>query len=257
MKNYYDILGVSKDASADDIKKAYRKLAIKYHPDKNNGDDVKFKEINEAYDTLSNPEKKAQFDGSQNPFSGGFNGFGFDINDFFRDHFSGHGHHSNRVEQGQDVRLEIPVTLYEIMSKQTKKIDFQIVVDCSNCQGTGAEEKSTCANCRGTGAVQRQVQNMGMVMNSFVACSSCRGNGFTTIKACTKCAGGKITLDKSISFTLNSDITHGSVLRFPNNGGPGKNGGPSGTAFIRIMVTLPNKKEYTAEQLELLKAMYV
>lgn len=253
MKNYHDILGVDHGASPEEIKKAYRKLAHKYHPDKTGGDDTKFKEVNAAYEALTNPNTQSQNGGQQNPFSGGF---GFNINDLFRDHFYG-GRPGNFPEAGQDVRIEIPVTLYEILSEATKTVNYQLNIDCDVCNGTGAEERDTCRACGGQGAVERQVGGGGMMMRTVVPCPACSGRGFTATKACAHCSGGKRTIDKKLEFKVASTSNTGTTLRFTGSGGPGKHGGPPGDAYIRLHLELPLKGNLTDEQLDFVKNLYV
>lgn len=262
MKDYYKILGVEKNATQDDIKRAYRKLAIQHHPDKNGGDDSKFKEINEAYETLSDKDKRAVYDhgGQQSSFNsgfGGFGGFGFDINDLFRDHFGGGVNRNNFPSPGQDVKLEVSVTLYELLSETNKKVDYSLVVDCDVCGGTGASERSNCPHCQGTGAIKKQVSNGGMFMNTLAPCIACGGRGFQVVKACTECDRGKKRLNRKVEFTVPSDANNGSVLRFSGQGGLGKNGGKPGDAYVYISLDLPKKANLNEEQLNFLKSLYV
>ena len=259
MKDYYKILGVDRGATEDVIKKAYRSLAIKHHPDKNGGDDAKFKEINEAYETLSNKDKRAAYDhgGNHNPFGGhGMGGFGFDINDLFRDHFGGGRRAPNFPEPGQDVKIEVSVTLYELLSEAHKKVEYSLSVDCDICKGTGASETKSCSTCQGSGAIKKQVSNGGMFMNTFATCPTCGGRGFTIVKSCTECNRGKKPLDRTIEFNIPSNSNTGSVLRFSGQGGLGKNGGRPGDAYVYISLDLPKKENLTEEQLSFLKTLY-
>lgn len=259
MKDYYNILGVEKTASQDEIKKAYRKLAVKFHPDKTGGDDTKFKEINEAYETLSNADKRAQYDNTGNPFNGGFGGggFGFDINDLFRDHFAGGRVNRNFPEPGQDIKIEVTVNLFEVLSEAKKRVDYTLVVDCDICKGTGASETTTCSTCKGSGAVKKQVTNAGMFMSSFSPCPSCGGRGFTVQKVCTECSNGKKHLNKTLEFNVPHNANNGSIIRFAGSGGLGRNGGRPGDAYICFVLDLPKKENLSTEQIDAIKNLYV
>ena len=258
-KSLYETLEVNENATADEIKKAYRKLAVQYHPDKTGGDDAKFKEINEAYESLSNPDKRAQYDGTNNnPFGGGFGGgFGFDINDLFRDHFTGGRNNRNFPEPGQDIKIEVVVNLFEVLSEAKKRVDYTLVVDCDICKGTGASETNTCPTCKGSGAIKKQVSNAGMFMSSFSPCPSCGGRGFSVKKVCTECSNGKRRLEKTLEFNVPPNANNGSIIRFSGSGGLGRNGGRPGDAYICFALDLPKKEKLTAEQIDFLKTLYV
>lgn len=241
MKDYYNTLGVSNTATKEEIKKAYRRLAHKYHPDKNNGDDAKFKEISEAYDVLSNPQPQQQ-QGA---------GFGFDINDFFRGHFSGA---QEMPRRGRDVKAVVRVSLYEIIKKASKTVKLKFEDVCKQCAGTGALERSQCRICRGSGVVQMVRENGGMRFATHQTCTACNGRGFRVKKACT-CTLGKVFIDKDFMFTIPGGANHGTVLRFVGEGGDGINGGQKGDALIKLELTLPKGEALTKEQLELLKEL--
>lgn len=207
-RDYYEVLGVSKDASEDEIKKAYRKIAIKYHPDRNPGDKVaeeKFKEAAEAYDVLHDPQKKQQYDqfgfngpmgGGAGGFGGGFGGGGFSMDDIFSmfgDVFGGHGggfgggfggqRRGGRPAQhrGADLRLKVRLTLEEIATGVTKKFKVKKDVTCSHCHGSGAENgsgKETCPTCHGSGVVTRTTQSLFGMMQTQSVCPTCQGEGW-------------------------------------------------------------------------------
>ena len=218
-KSFYDILGVSKDASEAEIKKAYRKLAHKYHPDKDGGDEVKFKEINEAYQTLSDKQKRAQYDQFGQTFNGGtgagtsgagFGGFdfsdftnstggqGFEFNfgsgdgmgDIFSEMFGRGSGTSGR--RGRDVQVDIDITFEEMIKGTTKEIVIYKSVECEHCKGSGGEPGSkqhTCKTCSGTGHIQKTMQTILGTIAQTVVCNECGGKGKVFEKKCTKCSG--------------------------------------------------------------------
>lgn len=248
MKDYYAILGVPRSASDEDIKKAFRKLALQYHPDKNNGDDTKFKEINDAYQTLSDSDKRRQHDNPGQSFSG------FDINDFFKDHFGmGGGARVNRPIPGQDINIKLAVSLYDLMTAVTKNVKFQLLDICVSCDGTGASERDTCSVCKGTGSIDQVVMHFNMRMMSQVACNNCHGTGFIVKTRCTKCSGGKVATEKELEVVIPVGATHGTVLRFIGKGGVGRFGGPPGNVFIQLHLILPDASKINQEQLKVIK----
>lgn len=212
--DYYSVLGVNRNASSDEIKKAYRKLALKYHPDKNSGNkeaEAKFKDISAAYQVLSSKEKRAQYDaiGHENfNNSGGRAGSGFNaedifgnFGDIFGDIFGG----SQRVqrERGSDIRYDISLTLEEISIGVTKEIQYNRLGNCKDCSGTGAKDgkMNTCPDCNGSGEIRRVSRTMfGQFVNSSV-CTRCRGKGKIAVTSCSSCKGkGKVkeTVKKSV-----------------------------------------------------------
>lgn len=250
MEDYYSVLNISKEASQEEIKKAYRKLAQKYHPDKSGGDDDKFKKINEAYETLSDPAKRRAYD---NPNEG----FGFDMSDFFHNHFGGRANtrpQGPRPEMGQDVKVHVSISFYELVMESSKDINISYKDCCSSCEGTGASERDTCSECKGAGMVTKVVNMQGMQMSSAQTCTSCRGMGFKTIAKCSDCQGrGFINQSRSFTFTIPPNANDGSVLRFSGQGGKGRFGGPNGSIFVKLNLQKPNKNDLTEEQLNVLK----
>ena len=212
-RDYYEVLGVEKNANADEIKKAYRKAAIKYHPDKNPGDkeaEEKFKEAAEAYDVLSNPDKRARYDqfghaGMSGAAGGGFSGGGFggfsmeDIFSQFGDIFGGHfggfssrGGGGRRVNRGSDIRVKVKLTLAEIANGTTKKLKINKTIACDKCGGTGAKDSSsytTCSTCNGTGYVTRVENTFFGRMQTQGVCPTCNGEGKIITAKCDKCSG--------------------------------------------------------------------
>lgn len=213
MKNYYDVLGVSKDATPAEIKKAYRKLAQKYHPDKNQGDEKAadmFKKVNEAHTTLSNPEKRALYDAEQ---QGGFPGFGGGFDDIFSHMFGGMGNPFGRAKSPRRPKNEKPkepvvsfkIPLSELKKGQLNKtIRFRRTVSCESCSGAGGFEASRCEKCSGLGKLYQTLRQGSAVFKTVSDCDMCAGRGQVFAKICSSCAGnGKINVTEN--YTL--DIT--------------------------------------------------
>ena len=259
-RDYYEVLGVDKNASSADIKKAYRKLAIQYHPDKNPGDkeaEEKFKEAAEAYSVLSDPDKKARYD--QFGFEGvsgagggsGFGGAGMDMNDIFSmfgDIFGGHGGFSGfsgfggssagpQKFRGSDQRVKVKLTLQEIANGVTKKFKLKKYVTCSHCGGSGAEggATETCPDCKGTGRVVRTQQSFFGVMRSEVACPRCNGQGKIIKNKCPHCNGDGITMGEEIvEVNIPAGVYEGMQLSMRGKGNAGKYNGVPGDLLILI-----------------------
>jgi len=264
-KDYYEILGVARNASEAEIKTAYRKLAHKHHPDKQGGDEQKFKEINEAYQTLSNKEKRSQydqfgrtFDGSQGfnwqDFSragGGFNGFrtnvnfedlGFgDIGDIFGDLFGmGSRTRSRRARQGNDIQVDLPLEFREAVFGTTKPIKLYKTIICPHCSGNGAEPGTkieTCSTCGGTGQVERIQNTILGQMRTASVCSECQGEGKKASQKCKKCHGqGTIKDHESFEIRIPAGISDGQTIRLANRGEAGTRGRQAGDLFVRVRV---------------------
>lgn len=253
-KDYYDILGISKGASDDEIKKAYRKLAMKYHPDRNPDNkeaEEKFKDINEAYQVLSDPQKKSQYDQfGTTDFNGGFGGSGgFDFSgmggfeDIF-DSFFGGGFSSRRrngPERGADLEYTLNLTFEEAVFGVEKEISISKNENCENCNGTGSKPGSnakTCDKCGGTGQVRYQRNTP---LGSFVStatCDKCNGTGKVITDPCSHCHGkGTVRKNKKVKIKIPAGVDTGNVLPLRGQGEPGKNGGPTGDLYINIRVS--------------------
>ncbi|MDD3839089.1 MAG: molecular chaperone DnaJ [Clostridia bacterium] len=257
-RDYYEVLGIDKNANDDEIKRAYRKLAKKYHPDLNQGDkqaEAMFKEVNEAYKVLSNPETRARYDrfghagAEQNGFGGGFGGFeGFDetgFGDIFDMFFGGTGFTGSRrrrngPRKGADIRYDLDITFEEAAfgTKKTMKISKMDI--CGNCNGTGAKsgtEIEVCPKCDGTGEYQ-QVQStpFGRFVN-IKTCDKCHGAGKIIKEPCDKCHGkGKVRATKKISINIPAGIDSGQAITIREQGEPGEHGGPPGDLYVYINV---------------------
>lgn len=261
MKDYHSILGVDRSASKTDIKKAYRKLAMQYHPDRNAGDkaaEKKFKEVSEAYDMLSNPEKM-HAQSRRGGFAPGFSGF--DINDMFKNHF-GQGFTSSRPtnirtapRHGQNLQQDIKVTLYDLITANKKTVTLVYADICSACNGTAASKSDTCSTCSGQGVVQQQRSNGYINMVSNVPCPSCRGTGNVIKEACSECNQGKINISRNFEFKIPVGANNASTLRFVSQGTKGTNGAPNGDLFIKLVLVLPRRENLTESQLEVIKGI--
>ena len=244
MKDYYDILGVSRDAAADDVKKAFRQLAMKYHPDRNPEDkesEDKFKEINEAYSCLSDPQKRAHYDrfGSAEGMGGSYSGAGFgDIfEDIFGDFFGNFGGtRRQRPAKGSDLRYDLGISLSEAVFGTEKTIDFPKWETCKECKGNGSEPgkaPETCPSCKGAGQIRFQ-QGFFSVSK---ACSKCQGTGKKITHPCKKCKGtGRVQEHRSIALKIPAGVDTGSRLRVSGEGEPGEFGGPHGDLYVVLNV---------------------
>ena len=252
-RDYYEVLGVGRSAGDEEVKKAYRRLAVQFHPDRNPGDkqaEEKFKEINEAYQVLSDPEKRSQYDrfghaafqGQQGP--GGFGGFDFSqgfeevFSDIFGDFFgTGRGRSRSRSRRGEDLRYDLEVEFEEAARGTEKVIKFQRLTPCDGCNGTrargGAEGVRTCPNCRGTGQVRTQ---QGFFSIS-TTCGQCRGEGMMIADPCPKCQGqGRIRKPVSLSVRIPPGVDNGSRLKLRNEGEAGFATGPAGDLYVVVHV---------------------
>lgn len=258
-RDYYAILGVDKKASKDDIKKAFRKLAHKYHPDKKGGDEAKFKEANEAYAILSDDKKRAEYDAYGRVFSGGsggagfsgfdgfdfsqfsgFNGQGFDINfedlfGGFTDAFSGRP----RARRGRDISIDIELPFKEAIFGSTRRVLITKDAPCDTCSGSGAEpgtKTKTCPTCNGKGQVVESQRSPFGVFQSIRACSTCGGRRVVPEKACTVCRGVGVTRkEQEITVSIPPGIENGQVIRMAGLG-EAVGGGASGDLYIKIHV---------------------
>ena len=258
-RDYYEVLGVSKSADATEIKKAYRKLALKYHPDKNPGDkaaEEKFKEAAEAYDVLSNEEKKRRYDqfghaGVGGAGQGGFGG-GMSMDDIFSQFgdifgsfggFSGFGgfgggRSARRVNRGTNLRVKVKMNLQEIATGIEKKIKVKKYVACQHCNGTGAKDGksySTCSTCKGSGQVTRVQNTILGAMQTTSTCPTCEGEGKIINEKCTFCNGeGVLMSEEVISINIPAGVGEGMQLSLSGKGNAARRGGVNGDLIVLI-----------------------
>ena len=273
-RDYYEVLGVNKNATDDELKKAYRKLAKKYHPDANPDNkaeaEAKFKEVNEAYETLSDPQKRKMYDqfgpdgpqgfnGAGGPFGGqngyysyttsGFDGFGDfgDLGDIFSSFFGGgmSGFSSGRSnpnapQRGADLRLDIEIDFMESIFGCEKEIKFDHLEPCEECSGTGLDKDAkdtVCPTCHGQGRVQQSTRTILGSFTSVTVCPTCHGSGKNPKAACKKCKGqGSVPKEKSIKIKIPHGVDTGSKIRLANEGDAGKNGGRTGDLYVVLHV---------------------
>ena len=261
MADYYETLGVSKNASAEEIKKAYRKLAIKYHPDKNPGNkeaEEKFKEVSAAYETLSNPDKRSQYDqfghDAYTRSGGGANAGGFNAQDIFSQFFGGGGfggfedlfgggrrrHDPNAPQQGEDLRYALEIDFVDAMFGVDKKINVSRYEECSECHGSGCASgsgKKRCTRCGGSGSLN--------ISQGFFSvrqpCPSCSGTGEIIEKPCPRCNGqSRVKATSPLQFHIPAGVDNGSQIRLSGKGNAGLRGGRAGDLYVIIRVRASN-----------------
>ncbi len=262
-RDYYEVLGVSKTASDDEIKSAYRKLAKQYHPDLNKAPDAaeKFKEVTEAYEVLSDKNKRAQYDrfgmgAFDNNGQGGFSGFSGagmnaedfefgDLGDIFSQFFGGGAPNakagrSSMPQRGQDRLVGLDISFEDAVNGCKKDLNIKYVASCPDCKGTGAENGTsfkTCPTCNGKGRVLRRTQSIFGMMQSESICPDCHGSGKTIINKCPHCHGsGRVQKEEVITLTIPHGVDSGSKLRIAGKGEPGINGGENGDLIIQLRV---------------------
>ena len=265
-KDYYETLGVNRDASEDELKKAYRKMAMKYHPDRNPDNpaaEAHFKEAKEAYETLSDAQKRAAYDqyghsafeaggmGGGNPFGGGAGAQGFDFSDIFGDIFGGGrgGGGRSSAQRGSDLRYNLEITLEEAARGAEKQIRIPVMEECETCNGSGAKPgttPTTCTTCAGHGQVRMQ-QGFFSVQQ---ACPRCHGTGKMINSPCKPCNGqGRIKKQKTLEIKIPAGIDTGMRLRHTGHGEPGVNGGPHGDLYVEIHIKAHNVFERHGDDL--------
>ncbi len=247
-KDYYKVLGVEKTANKAEIKKAYRNLAKKHHPDKG-GDAEKFKEINEAYEVLSDDKKRAQYDqfGSAGPnfsgfdgFSGGFQGgnVNFDgFEDIFSSFFGGARASRSPQKRGSDLEVEVKISFEESLKGTTRKFKSNHYRKCSKCDGVGGKGEKTCQSCHGSGRVSQQMRTPFGIIQQQKTCPECQGSGKNFAEKCSACSGeGRVRESSTIAVEIPAGVRNGETLRVRGQGEAGIRGGESGDLFVHILV---------------------
>jgi len=273
MADYYEILGVGKGASDDEIKKAYRKLAHKYHPDKGGGDEKKFKEINEAYQVLSDKAKRAQYDQFGRTFDGaqggpGFGGFDFSgfqgfsdqefdfggfsaqggpasgWEDIFSDIFGG-GRRSKRRARGADIQVDAEISFEEMVRGAEREMNLYVQAVCDRCQGSGGEPgigKKTCPTCKGAGQIRKTTRSFLGSFSQVGTCPECKGEGSVYEKKCGKCGGdGRIKKEQRIKIKIPAGIESGQTISLHGQGEAGERGARGGDLYVNIHVRAHQK----------------
>ena len=260
-RDYYEVLGVDKSASAEEIKKSYRKKAMKYHPDRNPGDkeaEEKFKELGEAYEVLSDDDKRSRYDqfgfagvdpnygGGQGGY-GGFGGFGDfggfgGFGDIFGDLFGGGGQRTNArsvPRRGDNVGVRLELTFEEAAFGVEREVSYQRIENCAVCNGTGSSDGviETCSQCRGTGQIRTTRSFMGMAMQTTEECPQCGGRGKIIKNPCNTCRGkGKVRKTHKVKVKVPAGVDMGQSVRAAGEGNVGYNGGPNGDLLVEIMI---------------------
>lgn len=257
-KDFYAVLGVSKNASAEDIKQAYRKLSKELHPDKHKGDkaaEQKFKDVNEAYEALRDPEKRKRYDqfgeagvngGAGGQGFGGFDFSGFQqgdmggFGDLFESFFGGRGQSPGSRDRGSDHEVQIRITLKDVLNGIKVPLTFQRLVKCSVCEGSGAGEGAktiTCPTCNGTGQVTRVANSLFGQIQQRSVCQTCRGSGTIPEKPCKKCDGeGRVSERSTVTVEIPAGIEDGQTLRVREQGDAGRRKAATGDLFVHISV---------------------
>lgn len=266
MKDYYQVLGVERSATPEEIKKAYYKLAHKYHPDKSGGDEKKFKEINEAYQVLSDKLKREQYDkygrifegayANQGGSFGGFNGFdpssfwnqgfagdGFpniDLEDLFGDFFGVGRQKKKDIRRGEDIEIELELELKDVLRNQKREININKHESCSRCGGKGSEpgtKVNECYTCRGVGQVQQVKKTFFGTIARYTDCPTCRGEGYVPEKPCNVCKGeGRVRGRFSVVIDIPAGVDSGQILKIRHKGNAGRRGGSPGDLYVRIII---------------------
>ncbi len=263
-KDYYSILGVSKNASQEEIKKAFRKLAHQHHPDKGGGNEEKFKEINEAYQVLSDTEKRAQYDQFGTTFEGGGGGGGAqwqdfaqggpfggfrtnvdfsDLGDLFGDMFGfggTRGRRGRKRKEGRDLEIDTTIEFMDVVRGVTKRITLEKLQECESCRGTGSEGKGgvkTCSMCDGAGVVEQAQRTFFGTFTSQSVCPTCHGEGNVIEKPCGKCRGeGRVLKEHAFEVTIPPGVAEGTTLRMEGKGEAGLRGASVGNLFITVHI---------------------
>lgn len=287
MSDYYDILGVPKGASDDEIKKAYRKLAHKYHPDKSGGDEKKFKEINEAYQVLSDKSKRSQYDQFGQTFGagggpaggGGFGGFDFsgfsqgqsgrgfefdfgggDFEDIFSNIFGGGTRRGQaKKRRGRDIQVDVEIDFKEMAEGTSRELNLRRSVACDHCEGTGGEpgaKVETCPVCKGTGRVEKTTSSFFGSFSQVSTCPECQGEGKIYSKKCSKCGGdGRVKEEQKITINIPAGIADGQTISLSGQGEAGEKGAQAGDLYV--VVHIRNHPKFSRKDNDILSTEYI
>ncbi len=271
MSEFYDLLGVSRDASEAEIKKAYRKLAMEYHPDRNSapGAEAQFKEITEAYEVLRDPQKRAAYDRYGRAGVGGGGGFGFHhvdlseaLNIFMRDFgglggfesiFGGGGRQRADIRRGQDVRVTVKLSLSEVAHGAKKSVKLKTLERCSHCGGTGAKpgtKPTSCSTCGGTGEVRRAARSMFGQFVSVSPCPTCAGEGQVVLQPCEVCRGeGRVRGERTVTVEIPPGVSSNNYLTLRGQGAAGPRNGPNGDLQVMLDIKEDSRFERQGDDL--------
>ncbi len=270
MSEFYDLLGVSHDASEAEIKKAYRKLAMEYHPDRNSapGAEARFKEITEAYEVLRDPQKRAAYDRYGKAGVGAGGGYGFHhvdlseaLNIFMRDFgglggfesIFGGGRQRADTRRGQDVRVTVKLSLTEVATGVKKSVKLKTLERCSNCAGTGAKpgtKPTTCSTCGGTGEVRRAARSMFGQFVSVSPCPTCAGEGQVVLQPCEVCRGeGRVRGDRTVAVEIPAGVSSNNYLTLRGQGAAGPRNGPNGDLLVMLDIKEDSRFERQGDDL--------
>lgn len=256
-KDHYNTLGVARDASPEEIKKVYRKLSMQYHPDHNPDDkesEEKFKEINQAYSVLSDPQKKDEYD---NPHININSGVGFDFTEIFR----GMNMHQRRRPdnspiKGRDLKYIVDVPIHKFIFGGEEELPIEYEDVCVDCKGKGFTTSTKCTNCNGSGNIIKVQSSGNMHMQTSSTCPECRGRGEIGTDTCASCDGlGKIKVKKSHKLVIAPNSRDGVVVQYRGMGGQGLNGGPEGNVFVKFRMLIPKAEDLTEEQKNILRSI--
>jgi len=263
-RGYYKLLGVSPDSSQEDIKKAFRKLSMQYHPDKNPDNkeaEEHFKEINEAYSVISDPERRQQYD---NPGIPGFNfqsfGFGGAMGDYFNrvvPNFQ-RQRRRNMPRKGRDLMyiIDVPISEFILGGKEEFSVEFDDM--CNSCSGKGYKSSKTCPNCDGSGMIVHVQSGNGMHMQTSSPCGACRGSGEIGTEGCPECNGlGHVKAKRDYVIDIAPGSRDGDVMKQDGLGGIGMNGGPPGDLVVKLRMRMPRAEDLSEEQKEILVDLFV
>jgi molecular chaperone DnaJ len=278
-RDYYEVLGVSKNSTSDEIKKAYRQMALKYHPDKNPGNreaEEKFKEAAEAYDVLSNADKKARYDKFGHNAPGGFSGATeFNVEDIFSQFgdifgfggsrfsgfggFGGGGRQAEHLRRGSDVRIKVKVDLKDIANGVEKKLKVPVLGKCEVCDGTGAKSPShisVCPTCNGNGHVTKMANTIFGAMQSTTICPQCHGEGKKITEFCTACHGeGTVRKEENIVFRIPPGVSDGMQLNISGKGNAARRGGINGD--LLVLINEDDDDELIRDENDLIYSLYI